>query len=231
MKVFAIGDLHLAQSVAKPMAIFGGQWENHIEKIKEAWETTVSDEDLVILCGDLSWAMRFHEAEKDLGFIDALPGYKICIRGNHDYWWEKITKLNTMYESIYFLQNTSFQWNGVTICGTRGWLCPTVDGLAEEDEKIYVREGGRLKLSLEDAKKKEAATLIVALHYPPTATAQEATVFTELMEAYGVDYVVYGHLHDETSWQQCLMGEKNGTSYQLVAADDLDFKPYLLMEL
>lgn len=231
MRLFAIGDLHLAHTVSKPMEVFGDMWDQHTEKLKDYWEQTVTDEDVVILCGDLSWAMRLEQAEADLKFIDALPGKKICIKGNHDYWWHKVTKLNTLYEHIHFLQNTSYTIGNVTICGTRAWLCPQDESFTEEDRKIYIRENERLKLSLKGAKSHENQHVIVALHYPPTNGKKEHSLFTETLEAQGVEHVVYGHLHDELSWQACLQGERNGVNYHLVAADYLGFKPLYLTDI
>lgn len=228
MKIFAMGDLHLASSVDKPMDIFGDNWDRHVEKIKYNWEKQVAKEDFVIVAGDISWAMNLEEAKSDLEFLHNLPGKKICIRGNHDYWWEKISKLNQFYDDIYFLQNKAYQIGEVALCGTRGWLCPNDMKFTEHDQKLYEREAMRLKLSLEEAKNIE--NKIVILHYPPTNDKKEPSLFTELIETYNVKQVIYGHLHGEEAYSQSLLGEYKGTKYQLVSADYLDFTPIPIVE-
>lgn len=230
MKLFAIGDLHLGHDVQKPMDIFGERWQNHMEEIKVKWHDLVKEEDIVIICGDISWGMRLEEAYRDLLFLEELPGQKICIRGNHDYWWVKIKKLNTLFPSIHFIQNTAFLIKDIAVCGTRGWVCPKDDGLSSEDYKIYLREGERLKLSLKDAIKKGAKNIIVALHYPPTNEYQEPSLFTEIIKEYPVSQVIYGHLHDERAWEMCLKDVYEGVSYKLVAADYLNFAPLSILE-
>lgn len=228
MKIFAMGDLHLASSVDKPMDIFGDNWDRHVEKIKYNWKKQVAKEDFVIIAGDISWAMNLEEAKSDLEILYNLPGKKICIRGNHDYWWGKISKLNQFYEDIYFLQNKAYQIDEVALCGTRGWLCPNDTKFTEHDQKLYEREAMRLKLSLEEAKNIE--NKIVILHYPPTNDKKEPSLFTELIETYNVKQVIYGHLHGEEAYSQSLLGEYKGTKYQLVSADYLDFTPIPIVE-
>ena len=230
MKLFAIGDLHLSYGVDKPMSLFGPNWEAHDQKIKKAWEEIVSAEDVVLIPGDLSWGMRFSEAEKDLKWLEALPGYKICIRGNHDYWWDRPGKLNKCYRTLYFLQNKGYLLGEKAICGTRGWLSPGTDYFTAEDQKLYLRELERLKLSLEDGLKKGAKEIWVMLHYPPAAVGMTNSPLIELLKAYPVTRVIYGHLHDEASWQSALQGEYDGIVYQLVSADYLNFKLVELKE-
>lgn len=229
MKIYAIGDLHLALSTDKPMEVFGPKWENHVTRLTACWKQLVTDKDIVILCGDLSWAMKLNEAKVDLDFIDQLPGKKVCIKGNHDYWWEKIGVLNTLYDSIYFIQNTAYKVGRYAICGTRGWM--HFDDALQEDKKIYLREQERLKLSLQDGIKKGAEEIIVALHYPPTNDKREDSPFTALIEQYPVRQVMYGHLHDETGWEKALKGSYNERMYHLVAADYLEFCPKLILEI
>lgn len=228
MKVYAIGDLHLGFMENKPMDVFGDKWKEHTKRLQEAWKDQITEDDLVILCGDLSWAMRLEQAMPDLAYIHDLPGKKVCIKGNHDFWWEKIGVLNRLYADVYFIQNTAYLSNDVAICGTRGW--PILDEMQEEDKKIYLREYERLKLSLSDATKKGAKEIIVALHYPPTNERKESSLFTELIKEYPVSHVVYGHLHDERAWKASLKGEYHGTQYHLVAADYIDFKPKYILE-
>lgn len=233
MKIFAIADLHLGFSVQKPMAIFGAHWENHWDKIKAYWESHISEEDTILIPGDISWAMRLHEAQDDLKWLEALPGKKVCIRGNHDYWWDRPTKLNNAYHNITFLQSTAYFIEDLAICGTRGWECHPKEEADEEAERMRMveREVSRLKLSLDAAKKAGASKIWVMLHYPPTAGNIASSPFTELMKQYPVTRVIYGHLHDEASWQMGLQGEHEGINYQLVSADYLAFRPLMIEEI
>ncbi len=230
MKIWAIGDLHLAQDSQKPMDIFGPQWERHTEKVKEAWEQMITSEDVVLLPGDLSWGMRLSEAEKDLAFLEALPGHKICLKGNHDYWWKSLKKLESKgYQTLSFLQNNAVLLGKWGICGTRGWWMAGDESRALEDEKILKREHIRLQLSLDAAIKQGARRLLVMLHYPPTLGGEQQSPFTNLLKKYPVEQVVYGHLHDKASWQQALKGLHEGITYHLVAADYLNFKPLCIV--
>lgn len=230
MKIYGIGDLHFGTMVNKPMDYFGEHWNNHTEKIIGEWKKAVRPEDIVLLPGDISWAMRLGQAKNDLDLIADLPGTKICIRGNHDYWWQKITHLNSLYESIYFLQNKSYVIEKTGICGTRGWICPGHKNFTEEDLKIYMREATRLKLSLDNAIAKGANNIIVMLHYPPTNENHEPSLFTELIEEYPVKHVVYGHLHDKVSHDLAMQGIVNGTKYHLIAADYINFRLKMIEE-
>lgn len=227
MNVFAIGDLHLSHKSNKPMDVFGQHWENHTKKLKANWEQVVSDEDIVLVPGDISWAMRLDEARMDLDWLDHLPGKKICIRGNHDYWWDRPSPLNRAYEHIYFLQNTAYQMGDIAICGTRGWSLGEGEN-PEENERLLQRECGRLKLSLEAAMKLDIKEIWVMLHYPPIDEGSETSPFIELMKHYPVTKVIYGHLHDALSWEKALVGRHEEIIYHLVSADYLNFKPLLL---
>lgn len=196
MSIYAISDLHLSYNTDKPMDIFG--WKNYENKIKENWNSKVKESDLVILGGDFSWSMDLKDTYKDFEFIHKLPGKKILIKGNHDYWWGTLTKMKKYineigFNDINFLYNNSYEFEGKIICGTRGW---NFTDLQEDDEKIYNREIQRLKLSLEDAVKKYGADkeIIVCLHYPPLKT-NEISDFVRVMEEYNVTKCIYGHLH------------------------------------
>lgn len=228
MKVYAIGDLHLGFMENKPMDVFGDRWKEHAKRLQEAWRDQITEDDLVILCGDLSWAMRLEQAIPDLDYIHDLPGKKVCIKGNHDFWWEKIGVLNKLYADLYFIQNTAYLSDDLAICGARGWALS--DNMEEKDKKIYLREHERLKLSLKDAISKGAKEIIVALHYPPTNERREASLFTELIKDYPVSHVVYGHLHDEKAWKSSLQGRHEQIDYHLVAADYINFKPKYILE-
>ncbi len=230
MAIFALGDLHLSYSQCKPMDIFGPEWENHTEKIKENWNRMVGDEDLVIVPGDISWAMHISEALPDLRWLAALKGTKLLIRGNHDFWWSSIGKVRAHLPStVYALQNDHFTWNGWAICGTRGWLCPGEEGFDnEEDQKIYRREVQRLQLSLESARRHSLSTIIAALHFPPFNRRGQPNAFTEILEYYGVKICVYGHIHDRGR-ELVFQGERNGVRYRFIAADGVNFSPLLLL--
>lgn len=231
MAIYAISDLHLGfdARVEKPMDIYGDRWINHAEKIKKDWTERVRDEDTVIIAGDISWALKLEEARADLEWINALPGKKVLIKGNHELWWNGIKKMNMMYDSIYFLQNTFYEVEEETgntaICGSRGWLCPGTDGFSEDDRKIYERELLRLELSLSAAKAAGFKdNIIAALHFPPTNENHNISGFTELFEKYGVKQVVYGHLHGKEIWKRGLQGILNGVRYSLAAQDYTDGK-------
>lgn len=228
MRFFAIADPHLSKAQPKPMSIFGGNWEEHPEVFLNGWREAVQPEDVVIVPGDISWAMRLEEALLDLQDIAELPGTKIILRGNHDYWWASISKVRKVLPpGMYALQNDSLVMGEVAIAGTRGWDTPQSKLLEAEDEKIYMREVERLKLSLESLKNTPYQKLIVALHFPPTLG--EATGFTELLEHYRPDAVVYGHLHGaKPEW---LVPDWQGIPLHLVAADFLNFKPKLILEV
>ncbi len=226
MAIWAIADLHLSHDRSKPMDIFGPSWENHTRKIAANWRRVVGDEDLVIVAGDISWAMQLSGAVADLNWIAALPGRKLLLRGNHDYWWSSISKVReALPPGFAALQNDHFIFQGWAICGTRGWLCPGEEGFdSEHDEKIYRREVGRLQLSLESALGAGQSRIIAALHYPPFNRQGGPSGFTELLERCGVRYCVYGHIHDEGR-DRLFQGERGGVTYRFIASDGVDFTP------
>jgi uncharacterized protein len=221
--IYAIGDLHLSSQSNKPMSIFGENWKNHHLKISDSWIKTVQKEDAVLIPGDVSWAMSFDDALPDLEWIDQLPGHKFFVKGNHDYWWKSIEKLNRLSETMHFIQNQSFTFNGYAICGTRGWTCPGSQGFTHQDQKIYEREAGRLRLSLEAAKNAGCEDIIGLIHFPPVNEKKEPSLFTRLFETYQVSKVVYGHIHGEDSYMFQSLGMIGGVSYQLVSCDYLNF--------
>lgn len=230
MAIYALGDLHLSFGQQKPMDIFGPEWENHTEKIEENWNQLVGDEDLVIVPGDISWAMHLPEALPDLRWLAALKGTKLLIRGNHDYWWSSISKIRALLPpSVYALQNDHFPWQEWVIAGTRGWICPGEDGFDNDhDQKIYLREAQRLQLSLESARRSAPENIIAALHFPPFNRGGRPSAYTELLEQYGVKICVFGHIHDN-SRDFVFQGERKGVKYRFVAADGLNFSPLLLV--
>lgn len=230
MSLYAIGDLHFSTAVNKPMNVFGKNWDNHEEKIINDWKNQVKNEDTVLIVGDTSWAINMNEAEADLDIIHNLPGRKIYIKGNHDYWWTTITKLNKLYDDMSFLQNNYYEYGEYAICGTRGWICPNDFKFTEEDDKIYKREAHRLKLSLNAAKKAGFKKFIVITHYPPTNDKLESSLFTQIYEEYEVEKVIYGHLHGKESFKMGLKGIRNNIEYCLVSCDYTEFKLIKIMD-
>jgi uncharacterized protein len=224
MGLYAISDLHLALSGDKPMDVFGEHWYKHHEKIKENWLEKISDEDTILIAGDISWSMKMEEGLKDLDWIHELPGRKIFVRGNHDYWWQSISKLNNLYEDMNFIQNNYFTYEDYAICGTRGWTCPGGEHFTEHDEKIYSRELIRLKLSLDLAVKNGYKKFMVMIHYPPTNERFEETEIIKIFKEYGVEKVFYGHLHGY-SLKRVMVGEVEGIEYILTSADYINFNP------
>ena len=224
MALYAISDLHLAFTTDKPMDIFGAKWLKHDEKIKENWIKKITDEDTVLIAGDISWSMRSDESKVDLDWIDALPGKKIISKGNHDYWWGGISKINRMYENTKFLQNNFYTYEDYAICGSRGWILEGSDRFTEKDKKIFDREIIRLKLSLDKAKEAGYENIVVMIHYPPMNEKRENSAFTNLFKEYGVKKVIYGHLHGP-SLANVLNGEHEGIEYLMTSCDFLDFDP------
>ena len=227
MKVFAVSDLHLPGNQHKPMDIFGDNWAGHLEKIKEDWRGKVCEEDVVLIAGDISWAMLLSDALTDLVKMKGLPGQKIFTRGNHDYWWAGITALRRSApdESFVFLQNDAVRLDGAVVCGSRGWVCPGCSDFTDADEKIYRREAERFRLALGCAQKlrREGDKLVCMIHYPPFNAKREDSLFTALFEEFAADVVVYGHLHQNAGAYpfEC---ERGGVRYHLTSCDLLGFR-------
>lgn len=228
MTIFAISDLHLPAR-EKPMDIFGAHWENHFERISEDWRARVRDGDIVLLPGDLTWAMRLEDALEDLARVGELPGRKIILRGNHDYWWNGIGQVRRVLpEGMYALQNDAIELAGVIFAGSRGWTLPSPE-TTEDDERIYRRERLRLELSLNAAKRISSdAPLCVMMHYPPFTPACEG--FSDILSAFGADVCVYGHLHG-AGLQLAFNGDKDGVCYHQVSCDGLGFKLREIMKI
>lgn len=224
MALYALSDLHLAFSVDKPMDIFGPKWEKHDEKILMNWHEKIKDDDMILIPGDISWSMTGEESKHDLDWIDSLPGKKIIGKGNHDYWWNSINKLNKMYENTKFIQNNFYSYKDIAICGSRGWNCPIDYKFTEHDEKIYNRELIRMRLSLDGAVKAGFKRFIIMMHYPPTVEPYVETEFTKLFKEYGVEKVIYGHIHGP-KLAKTINGVYEGIDYILASADYLDFDP------
>lgn len=229
MKIFAISDLHLSFSSDKPMDIFGDIWENHFDEIKLHWENKVSENDIVLIAGDISWAMNLCNAKIDLEEISKLKGKKIIIRGNHDYWWSSYAKVKSIVgESIFPLQNNAIKFENFIFCGTKGWTIPEKE-ISEENKKYIDREAIRLSLSLEEAKKlkTEDDEIIVLMHYPPFNCFYEDSVFTDIIKSYEIKTVIYGHLHGKDVRKKMKVN-KGITNYFLTSCDQLNNK---LLEL
>ncbi len=227
MNLFAIGDLHLSGGQNKPMEIFGSQWDRHFEKISERWQALVREEDAVLIPGDISWAMSLTDALPDLQAIGKMPGKKVLIRGNHDYWWSGINRVReALPPGMTALQQDAFDLGECVVCGTRGWLIPTEESpLGEQDARIYRRELTRLDLALDAARDiGMGKPLVVMLHYPPLYKGTRQSGFTERLEAAGVRLCVYGHLHGG-GIAAGFSGEQGGVRYELTSCDSQDFAP------
>ena len=226
MKVYAISDLHLSTTENKPMDIFGGNWEGHFEKIKKDWLEKVTDDDVVLICGDISWAMKLENAVSDLTELASLPGQKVLIRGNHDYWWNGIGKLRAVApnDTFHFLQTGAIKIGQYVFIGSRGWTCPGSPDFTPQDEKLYLREAERFKLAFQEADKlyEDGDKKVAMIHYPPFTLKNEDTLFTKAFEAQGVNKAVFGHIHGATYFP--LKCEKGGIEYILSSCDKLGFR-------
>jgi len=225
--LYAIGDLHLSLGVNinKQMDVFGGGWVNYTEKIKEGFSSLTHD-DICVLCGDISWGMQLEESLEDFSFIERLPGKKIILKGNHDYWWRTIAKMEAFFtandiKSISILHNNSFDYEGISICGTRGWM--TDDTLnKEQNEKVYIRENLRLRASLTAANPDNEK--ICFFHYPPRTKNSVSYDIISLLNEFGVKKCFYGHLHGE-GFRLAAEGQIEEITYKLISADYINFKP------
>lgn len=224
MALFSISDLHLSFGTDKPMDVFGERWKNYEQRLMENWNNAVSADDLVIVNGDNSWAMYLEDTYADFDFINKLNGTKLILKGNHDYWWTTMAKHRKWceqngFDTINFLQNNHYMYDGIAICGTRGWQLTSKD---EEDLKVYNREKERLELSFKQAEKDKPRGYIVALHYPPDEE------FKKILEQHGVSLCLFGHLHG-AGLKDYKDFEENGIRYKLVSCDYLQFKPYEIL--
>jgi len=226
--VWSISDLHLPAR-QKPMDIFGPHWQNHFERIREDWLEKVQADDIVLLPGDLTWAMHLEEAQEDVQRVCELPGRKLILRGNHDYWWSSIGRVRRMLpEGCYALQNDSIMLDGMLFAGSRGWLIPGDPEGDSDDARIYRRERQRLEMSLANARAKDQdATLICMMHYPPRCEQSEG--FVDILMRYNVQHLVYGHLHG-AGLAGAINGTMDGINYHQVSCDGLGFKLACILE-
>jgi len=224
MALYAIGDLHLCLGAEKPMDVFGGAWLGYMDKLRQGL-SVIRPEDTTVLLGDLSWALELSQAKADFAWINEIPGRKIILKGNHDYWWSTAAKFykfcgENSFTNQWILNNNHYEYGGYAICGTRGWFFEE-ERSGEHDEKVFRRELMRLEASL-----KSAGDLrkLVFLHYPPRYRGYECREILELLEKYEVRQCFFGHLHG-ASHGLALEGVWNGVEYRLVSADKLHFKP------
>ncbi len=251
MRVYAIGDVHLPGGPrAKGMERFDPVWTDHPRVIAERWNDAARDDDVLLIVGDLSWAMTIEEARDDLAWIDGLRGTKVVVKGNHDFWWKSIGKVRAAFgESVHALQYDHVVLGPVAFVGTRGWQCPGSIGSAdlmhdgkaaagtttytEQDRKLYEREVGRLKMAFERLEKSGASweRLVCLLHYPPMNPEHEPSGFTELIDRFGVDVCVHGHLHGAASIATAFEGRRGRTEYHCVSADAVRMAPRRLLEV
>lgn len=223
--LYTIGDLHLSLGCDKPMDIFAG-WTNYLERLEQNWNSKITDDDTVVLLGDHSWALKLEDSYKDLEYIHTrLRGKKILVKGNHDLWWSTASKINAFvkangFDSISFLFNNAFLVEGISICGTRGWIRENGE---PADAKVLNREAGRLEMSLKEGVKL-GGELIAFIHYPPIYGTEENVYITEILHKYNVKRCYYAHLHG-ASIKGALNGERAGIRYKLVSADGVGFDP------
>lgn len=228
MALYAIGDLHLCLGSPKPMDIFGGAWVGYMDKLREGL-SVITEEDTTVLLGDLSWALDLPSSKADFAWINEIPGRKIILKGNHDYWWSTAAKfhkfcLENGFENMSLLNNNSYEYADYAICGTRGWFFEE-ERSGQHDEKVFKRELIRLEASLMAAGEKQK---LVFLHYPPRYKGYECPEILALLDKYEVRRCFYGHLHGG-SHKLAMEGLWDGVEFRLVAADYLDFRPYLVM--
>ena len=230
MIIFALGDTHLSFSSDKPMNIFPG-WQNHAERIKKNWEKVVDDEDVVVIPGDISWAMSLEQARDDFAFLDDLPGKKLLMKGNHDYWWATKKKAEEFFEengfdSLSILHNNAYRFGDFTVCGSRGWFfdCP-----GENDKKVVLREARRLQMSIDEARKLGGEPLVF-LHYPPLMTLGVCEEIIQVLKSNEIKRCFYAHLHSR-SCQNAITGYVDGVEFTLVSADHLEFCPKLIEKI
>ncbi len=227
MAFFALADLHLGLAVNKPMDVFGERWRDHQERLVSNWRNVVKPADVVLVPGDISWAMKLNEVTLDLNLLAELPGRKVLIRGNHDYWWQSLAKVRAMLPTgMIALQNDHVVIDEIAVCGTRGWSIPRPDlSLAEEDDRLLTRERQRLELSLRSTP--PGTRRVVMIHFPPCYRDRGPRDFADLLEAHQVELCVYGHLHGDDH-QYAFQGKRNGINYVFCAADAVDFTPVRL---
>ena len=225
MSLFAIGDTHLSFGTDKPMNVFRG-WDNYVERLETNWNNLIGDDDTVVIMGDISWAMNFKKMLEDFRFINSLNGQKIILKGNHDYWWNTMTKMNAFleensFDSIKFLFNNAYLCDGISVCGTRGWFYDAAND--ENTEKIILREAARLRTSIK-AGRELGGEPVVFLHYPPVSKTQICQPIVDVLKEENIKHCYYAHLHSASAYNS-FNGEMDGIKYELLSADYLKFCP------
>ena len=228
MSLFAIDDLHLSLGEDKPMDIFAG-WSNYVERLEDNWRKLITDDDTVVIGGDISWAMKLEETFVDFSFIDKLPGKKLFLKGNHDYWWGTKSKIDSFlskngFDSISIIFNNSYVCDDYAVCGTRGWF---LENGTEQDIKVLNREVGRLIMSIESALK-TGKEPVVFLHYPPYYNGIECKEIMDVLLKYNVKKCYYGHIHGRNNFKYAFEGEYKGVNFRLISCDKVGFMPVLV---
>ncbi len=231
MALYTLADLHLSRGVEKQMDIFGGNWQGYMTKIEKNWRAIIQPEDTVVLGGDISWGINFKEAKEDFLLLKQLPGRKIILKGNHDLWWDTVSKMNAFLaenaiENIEWLHNNCFFYEDIALCGTRGWFYEE-NFQQTHDQKVFRRELLRLETSLKAAKAKNAKEIYVFLHYPPLYVNFKCDEIIALLQKYQVTHCIYGHLHSG-SLRYAIEGLQQGITFRLVSCDHVNFTPVLL---
>lgn len=225
MSLFAIADLHLSLNGEKPMDVFRG-WQDYVQRLEENWRREVKEGDTVVVAGDISWAMKLEDTLQDLQFLHSLPGEKILLKGNHDYWWSTRSKIDQFlaangFTDMKVLFNCAYLVEGKALCGTRGWL---YNSETAEDKKIVAREAGRLSMSMAEAKKL-VGEMVAFLHYPPVYDDMECREILELLAENQIQHCYFGHIHGQNAAQKALVGEYKGVQMHLISADYVQFCP------
>lgn len=224
MNIYGISDLHLSSSNPKPMDVFGEKWANHWDKIKADWIENVREDDIILIPGDISWALRLDEALLDINAISKMPGKKVLLEGNHDYWWQSASKIRkNLPDNMEIIQNDFYDVGDFYICGSRGWMLPGDERFKDKDLKIYNRELIRLNLSLTSASSASDKQIIVMMHFPPFNEKWEPSEFIDIMKKYNVSKCIYGHLHGEST-KNVFEGNFQGIEFYMVSCDHLNFK-------
>lgn len=223
MSIYGISDLHLSFSDPKPMDIFGSRWTNHWDKIKASWMENIKEDDIILIPGDISWALKLDGALLDLAEISKMPGEKVLLQGNHDYWWQSASKIRKVLpDNMKIIQNDFTDAGDFYICGSRGWMLPGDERFKEKDLKIYNRELIRLNLSLSLAASVSDKPIIAMLHFPPFNEKNEPSEFIDIMKKYNVRKCLYGHLHGEST-RNAFEGDFQGIEFFMVSCDYLNF--------
>ena len=228
MSLFVIADLHLSLSANKPMDVFHG-WSDYVERLKTNWDNIVKPDDVVVIAGDISWAMKLEDTYEDFKFINERPGKKLFMKGNHDYWWTTKNKMvNYLKEkglgTIEIVHNSAYIHEDIGVCGTRGWMYNSV---SDEDKKIILREVGRLKASLDVAVKADVRP-VAFLHYPPVYGDFVSDEIMNTLKEYGVKDCYYGHIHNSAAAKKAVIGEYDGIRMHLISCDTIGFCPVLV---